>query len=44
MSAFFNQSYNVVKWIRRFNPHTSYNSYYGFDGELQTSQAHIHPL
>ena len=29
-------------WIRRFSPHTSYNSYYGFDGQLQTSTEHFH--
>jgi Domain of unknown function (DUF5916)/Carbohydrate family 9 binding domain-like len=29
-------------WIRRFSPHGSYNGYYGFDGALQTSNAHMH--
>lgn len=28
--------------IRRISPHGSYNAYYGFDGALQTSSAHMH--
>jgi hypothetical protein len=29
-------------WIRRFSPHVTWNGYYGFDGELQTSRGHYH--
>jgi hypothetical protein len=29
-------------WIRRFSPHGNYNAYYGLDGALQTSNAHVH--
>jgi uncharacterized protein DUF5916/cellulose/xylan binding protein with CBM9 domain len=30
-------------WIRRFSPHTSYNSFYGIaDGLVQSSMAHFH--
>lgn len=30
------------KWIRRISPHTSYSSFYGFDGQLQTANYHFH--
>jgi uncharacterized protein DUF5916/cellulose/xylan binding protein with CBM9 domain len=29
-------------WIRRISPHTSYAGYYGFDGQLQSSNHHFH--
>jgi hypothetical protein len=31
-------------WIRRVAPHYSYNSYWGFDGRLQSSMMHVHPF
>ena len=31
-----------LQWVRRFSPHVSYSSYFGFDDRIQTSQAHIH--
>jgi hypothetical protein len=31
-------------WIRRIAPHVSYNSFYDFDGNLQSSSYHIHPF
>jgi hypothetical protein len=33
-----------VEWIRRVNPHISYNSFWGFDDILQTEMWHIHPF
>ena len=33
-----------LKFIRRFAPHYSYNSYYDLKNNLQTSSMHIHPL
>ncbi len=33
-----------IKWIRRFAPHYSYSSFYGFDDKLQSSNMHVHPL
>jgi hypothetical protein len=42
--AFFQPQPKNSKWIRRIAPHTSYNSFWGFDGELQSSSAHIHPV
>jgi hypothetical protein len=32
----------TVEWIRRVNPHISYNSFWGFDDILQTEMWHIH--
>lgn len=40
--AFFQPQPKKIEWIRRVSPHVSYNSYYGFDGELQSSMYHIH--
>ena len=31
-------------WIRRIAPHMSYNSFYDFDGNLQSSAYHVHPF
>jgi hypothetical protein len=42
--AFFQPQPKNIAWIRRVSPHVSYNAFYGFDGELQTSAAHIHPF
>ena len=42
--AVFGPQPKNIPWIRRFNPHFSYNSYYGFDDKLQSSMTHIHPL
>ena len=42
--AFFQPQPKKIKWIRRFAPHVSYDAFYGFDDQLQTSRAHIHPL
>ncbi len=42
--AFFQPQPKNITWIRRFAPHVSYNGYWGFDGELQSSAAHIHPI
>ncbi len=40
--AFFQPQPKNIEWIRRIAPHMSYNSYYGFDGELQTESWHLH--
>jgi hypothetical protein len=40
--AFFQPQPKKIPWIRRVSPHYSYGSYYGFDGELQSSSMHIH--
>ncbi len=29
-------------WIRRISPHVQWNTYYGFDGQIQTSHGHFH--
>jgi hypothetical protein len=42
--AFFQPQPKNIRWIRRFAPHVSYNGFWGFDGELQSSAAHIHPF
>lgn len=42
--AFFQPQPKKIAWIRRVAPHISYNSYYDFDGNLQTEAWHIHPL
>lgn len=31
-------------WVRRFSPHITWNRYEGFDGEVQSARAHIHPI
>ena len=31
-------------WVRRFSPHITWNRYDGFDGEVQSGRAHIHPI
>ncbi len=40
--VFFQPQPKRWKWIRRFSPHTSYQSFYGFDGRLQSSTNHMH--
>ena len=40
--AFFQPQPKKIAWIRRIAPHVSYNSYYDFDGELQTEAWHLH--
>lgn len=42
--AFFQPQPKNIKWIRRFAPHVSYTSFYGFDDKLQSSNYHIHPF
>jgi hypothetical protein len=42
--AFFQPQPKNIEWIRRIAPHMSYGSYYGFDGILQSSSMHIHPV
>jgi hypothetical protein len=42
--AFFQPQPKRWPWIRRIAPHVSYNSFYDFDGNLQTASYHIHPL
>ncbi len=41
---FFQPQPKKSTWIRRYVPHVSYNSYYGFDGKLQTEAWHLHPF
>ena len=31
-------------WIRRFSPHVTWNAFYDFNGDIETSRAHIHFL
>ncbi|MEP6782818.1 MAG: DUF5916 domain-containing protein [Acidobacteriota bacterium] len=40
--AFFQPQPKKIEWIRRVSPHFSYNSFYGFDGELQSAMYHMH--
>jgi hypothetical protein len=42
--AVFGPQPKKVEWIRRVNPHISYNSFWGFDDILQTEMWHIHPF
>jgi hypothetical protein len=42
--AFFQPQPKKIEWIRRIAPHISYNSFWGFDEQLQTENWHIHPL
>jgi hypothetical protein len=42
--AFFQPQPKSIEWIRRIAPHISYNSFWGFDKNLQTESWHIHPL
>ncbi|HUE86178.1 MAG TPA: DUF5916 domain-containing protein [Vicinamibacterales bacterium] len=42
--AFFQPQPKTIPWIRRVAPHYSYNSFWGFDGRLQSSSMHVHPL
>lgn len=42
--AFFQPQPKSIPWIRRFAPHLSYNSFWGFDQVLQTEAWHIHAL
>jgi hypothetical protein len=44
LRVFFQPQPKRIPWIRRVAPHYSYNSYYGFDGRLQSSSMHVHPL
>ena len=40
--VFFQPQPKRWPWIRRIAPHLTYNSFYDFDGELQTENWHIH--
>jgi hypothetical protein len=40
--TFFSPQPKQWPWIRRVSPHISYTSFYDFDGNLQSSQSHIH--
>ena len=42
--AFFQPQPKQWPWIRRIAPHVSYNSFYDFNGTLQTASYHIHPF
>lgn len=42
--AFFQPQPRRYPWIRRVSPHASYSAYYGLDGALQSSFAHVHPF
>lgn len=42
--GFFQPQPRNHRWIRRFAPHVSYTSYYGFDDKLQSSNTHVHPF
>lgn len=42
--AFFQPQPKKFPWIRRIAPHVSYNSYYDFDGNLQSEAWHVHPF
>jgi hypothetical protein len=42
--AFFQPQPKKWPWIRRIAPHVSYNSYYDFDGNLQSEAWHVHPF
>ena len=42
--AFFQPQPKKIEWIRRVAPHISYNSFYDFNGNLQTEAWHIHPF
>ncbi len=42
--AFFQPQPKKYPWIRRIAPHVSYNSYYDFDGNLQSEAWHVHPF
>ena len=42
--VFFQPQPKTIRWIRRVAPHVSYNSYWGFNGRLQSSSMHVHPL
>jgi hypothetical protein len=40
--AFFQPQPKNIPWIRRISPHYSYNAFWGFDGQLQSSMMHMH--
>jgi hypothetical protein len=40
----YNYQPKSLPWIRRISPHTSSFVFYGLDGTLQSSSAHIHPF
>lgn len=42
--AFFQPQPKKIQWIRRIAPHVTYNSYYDFDGNLQSEAWHLHPF
>lgn len=44
MRVFFQPQPKRWTWIRRISPHVSQSAYYGFDGELQSSNGHYHWL
>jgi hypothetical protein len=42
--VFFQPQPKRWPWIRRIAPHVTYNSFYNFDGDLETENWHIHAL
>ncbi|MSO53152.1 MAG: hydrolase [Acidobacterium sp.] len=42
--AFFQPQPKKIEWIRRVAPHVSFNSFYDFNGNLQSEAWHIHPF
>ncbi len=42
--VFFQPQPTKIEWIRRLAPHISYNSYWGFDDQLQSEAWHLHPI
>ena len=40
--AFLTYQPKKYPWIRRFSPHVNGSAFYDFDGNVQTSQAHLH--
>ncbi len=42
--AFFQPQPKKIAWIRRVAPHVSFNSFYDFNGNLQSEAWHIHPF
>jgi hypothetical protein len=40
--TFFQPQPKNIEWIRRVAPHISYNAFYGFDDQLQSSMYHFH--
>jgi hypothetical protein len=44
MRVFFQPQPKNIPWIRRFAPHMNGNAYYDFDGNVQSSSVHLHPI